>query len=283
MDGQPDDVDPAEAAERAQWERALRVRQEHDDELQRQADARIAAEPPPPPERSSRRVAAIALALALVFVVAAGVMLVVVRHRSNQQPAWVAQLGLDKSGSGSADAPSRLGTPGSGTTPVDPGGTDPGGTDLPATAGPTDAPDIVTTGEDFDHVYRQIETLEGWLLIHPDPSRVADIYQPGTAPYDDLVSQLTQLRSAHQTLHVENYRIVGVTVDQRPAPDQVVLRYADTYTDAVTVAETTGAVVSRAPYDGRARLWTLTLHRGDDGRWRVAATAFVQYGDVPTG
>ena len=39
-------------------------------------------------------------------------------------------------------------------------------------------------------------------------------------------------------------------------------------------------VVSAAPYDGRARLWSLTLVRGRDNRWRVRANSFVGYGNV---
>jgi hypothetical protein len=282
MDGQPDDVDPAHAAERAQWETARHVREQHDAEARERAEERTAAEMPSPPPRSSRRLAAVAVVVAVGFIAAVGVMLVAIRHRSNEQPSWVAQLGLDTGSTAPGPAPARLGTPGPESTsdqaPADPSIS----TSVPgsAAAAPGEAPAIVTTGDDFDHVYRQIETLEGWLLTHPQPDRVGDIYQPGSPPYTDLVSQLTQLQAAHQTLQVENYRIVGVTLDSRPSPDRVNLRYADTYADAVTIADGTGAVVDRAPYDGRARLWTLTLQRGDDGRWRVAGTAFVQYGDV---
>jgi hypothetical protein len=284
MDGRPDDVDPAHAAERAQWETARHVREQHDAEARERAEERTAAEMPSPPPRSSRRLAAVAVVVAVGFIAAVGVMLVAIRHRSNEQPSWVAQLGLDTGSTapGPGPAPARLGTPGPESTSDQPPADPSISTSVPGSAAvaPGEAPAIVTTGDDFDHVYRQIETLEGWLLTHPQPDRVGDIYQPGSPPYTDLVSQLTQLQAAHQTLQVENYRIVGVTLDGRPSPDRVNLRYADTYTDAVTIADGTGAVVDRAPYDGRARLWTLTLQRGDDGRWRVAGTAFVQYGDV---
>ena len=270
MDGQPDDVDPAAAVERGTVlgpaPRLGLVGFPH------------LAGPLPlrPLDRTSKRLALVAVAVAVVFVLAVGVMLVVIRRHSNEQPAWVAQLGLDTGATTPDQPPTRLGAPAPGAT------TEPSaaGSAPPSTAAADDAPTIDTTGDDFDHVYRQIETLEGWLLTHPQPDRVADIYQPGTAPYTDLVGQLTQLRDAHQTLHVEDYRIIGVTVDHRPAADRVELRYADTFSDAVTTAAGSGVVISRAPYDGRARLWTLTLQRGDDGHWRVAATAFVQYGDV---
>ncbi len=283
MDGQPDDADPVHAAERAQWERAGRVRKQHEAEALERAEVRASAAPTAEPERTSRRLAWLAVVVVVVFLAAVGVMLVAIRHGFNQQPAWVAQLGLNTAGTTPGPAPARLGTPASGApealTATDPSASTTIGDPGVALSG--DAPTIDTTGDDFDHIYRQIETLEGWLLTHPQPDQVAQIYQPGSSPYNDLVSQLSQLQAAHQTLQVENYRIVGVTVDSRPAAGRVNLRYADTYTDAVTLGGL-GDVVGRAPYDGRARLWTLTLQRGDDGRWRVADTAFVQYGDVPS-
>jgi len=279
MDGQPDEVDPAEAADRAQWERARQVREAREAQEHQRSEGRAIGEvpAPAPPAGASKRWAVVAVAVAAVFVLAAGVMVVVIRRHSDQQPAWVAQLGLDTGVTNADRPPARLGTP----EPGDTADSSVAGSAVPSSPpAADDAPTIDTTGENFDHVYRQIETLEGWLLTDPQPDRVAEIYQPGTAPYADLVTQLTQLRDAHETLHVENYRIIGVTVDSRPAPDRVELRYADTFTDAVTTAAGSGAVVSRVPYDGRARLWTLTLQRGDDGHWRVAATAFVRYGDV---
>jgi hypothetical protein len=57
------------------------------------------------------------------------------------------------------------------------------------------------------------------------------------------------------------------------------VHYADTYHDRIQRAAD-GTVVSTDPYDGRARLWSLTLDRGTDSRWRVAATSFLGYGDV---
>jgi hypothetical protein len=284
MDGQPEAGaeagDRVPVAERAQWERARKVREAHDAEERdrqagRQADA--AAADAAAVDSASKGLRVIAVVVALLFVGVVALMLVVIRQRSNEQPAWVAQLGLEKGVSSGEAAPSRLSsvtTDGSTASTSAPAST-------VSTGGSAAVPPaIVTTGEDFDQVWRQIEVLEGWLLTHPDSNRVTDIYVSGTKPYDDLTSLLHQLRSDHQTLEVEGYRILGVTVDGRPSADRVELRYADTYTDRVTVDATTGAVVSREPYDGRARLWTLSLQRGADGRWRLLDTAFVSFGDV---
>ena len=281
VDDRPDDGEVAQAAERAQWERARLVREQQAAEAQQRAEDRAGAAVPASADGTSKRFGLIAALVAVAFIVVVVVMLVAIRHRSNEQPSWVAELGLDTGSTAAGQAPQRLGTPGSGSAPAT-GGAPTSSTSLPVSRRSRStrrrrSTRRVTTSTTSTARSR---ALEGWLLTHPQPDRVAEIYQQGSAPYADLVDQLTQLKNAHQTLHVENYRIVGVTVDSRPSPDRVNLRYADTYTDAVTIADGTGAVVSRAPYDGRARLWTLTLQRGDDGRWRVAATAFVQYGAV---
>jgi hypothetical protein len=217
------------------------------------------------------------------------VMLVAIRHRSAEEPAWVADLGLNGSAGSSGDtvpALDRLGSSDpssggpsnsgpsttSGSIPTSPG----------AASSSSDSPPVIdATGEDFAHVWEQIEVLESWLLQHPTSPLASDIYETGTPPYDDLVKLLKELTDKGQTARVDGYRILGVTVDGRLSPDRVDLRYADTYRDRFTF-DATGTVVGHTPSDGRARLWTLTLHRGEDGRWRVVATAFVTYGDVVT-
>ena len=114
MDGQPDDADPVHAAERAQWERAGRVRKQHEAEALERAEVRASAAPTAEPERTSRRLAWLAVVVVVVFLAAVGVMLVAIRHGFNQQPAWVAQLGLNTAGTTPGPAPARLGTPASG-------------------------------------------------------------------------------------------------------------------------------------------------------------------------
>ena len=234
--------------------------------------------------RRSTRTVVVAVVVVGVCLAAVTVMLVAIRHRSAEQPEWVAELGLDgSSGDGSpgtagAAEVDRFGSGGeatASTTPPD-GATS---TTLGAGAESSRPPLINTSGEDFDQVWRQIEVLESWLLEHPQTALAADIYVRGTAPYDDLVGQLSDLQAKGQSGKVEGYQILGVTVDSRPGPDQVELRYADTYTDRLTL-DAGGAVIARQPYDGRARLWTLTLQRGEDRRWRVSATSFVSFGDV---
>jgi hypothetical protein len=277
----------SDQADRAQWEQASRVR------AQREAEAAARAEvvspstpddgdagPGRPAGRRRRRTVVLAVAVAGVFLLAVAVMLVAIRHRSDEQPSWVAQLGLDEPGGATPTDASGVDRFGPGpVTPVTGGSGASTSTTTTGRAAEATPPLINTSGEDFDQVWRQIEVLESWLLEHPQPALAADIYVKGSAPYDDLVGQLTDLQSKGQSGRVDDYQILGVTVDSRPSTDEVHLRYADTYTDRLTL-DGQGAVIAHQPYDGRARLWTLTLQRGDDHRWRVSATAFVSFGDV---
>jgi hypothetical protein len=270
MDTQAHDV------ERAQWDQARKARERQEAEAQRRIDERVAAAAPARPEARSHRgrwIGAVAAVTALVVI--AGVV-VVVHQRSSQAPTWVRQLGLDQPHPASGRAPDRLGAPGPASAPATVADT---GT-IDVTAAPR--PDIDTTGEDFDRIWRQIEVLEDWLLLHPDPKAVSEIYVAGTDPSDQLVTLLTQLQQDGQTIDVKGYRIVGVTVESRPSSNVVVLRYADTYSDRVQL-DHQGHVVSDSPYDGKARFWSLTLKRGSDSRWRVDATSFIGFGDqVPS-
>ena len=265
--------------EQAQWERARQVLEERE-EAER---ARVAqANPvPAPPARSSRRGFFVGLVIALVVALATAAVIVVIRHRSAEEPAWVRQLGLDAPSTVPGTAPDRFGSTGPGSS-TDPSPATPSSSVTGGDSSSARQPEIDTTGEDFDHIWRQIEVLEDWLLLHPDVRPVTEIYIAGTDPYRQLVALLTQLRRAHHTLDVQGYRIVGVQVQARPSGSEVVLRYADTYRDRVE-RDARGRVVSSAPYDGRARLWSLTLERGRDNRWRVKATSFLGYGAVVSG
>ena len=267
MDDEPHD------AEQAQWEQARKVRQEREDhERARRAELAEAVVAPPPP-RTSRRGLVVGLSIALVVALGTAGVLAEIRHRSGQEPEWVRQLGLASPSSVAGTAPDRFGDAGTATGAA--GSTDTGAIDDTSAR----RPDIDTTGEDFDHIWRQIELLEDWLLLHPDPGSVGAIYAPGTAASRQLVALLTQLRREHHTLDVQDYRILGVQVESRPSGGVVVVRYADTYRNRVEL-DPRDRVVSAAPYDGRARLWTLTLVRGRDNRWRVRDNTFIGYGKV---
>jgi hypothetical protein len=258
MDDEPRD------AEQAQWDRARKVRQEREDRERARAEQAEAAVAPALP-RSSRRGLVVGLSIALVVALGTAGVLATIRHRSGQEPAWVRQLGLVSPSSASGTAPDRFGD--AGTTTGAAGSADAGAIDDTSAR----RPDIDTTGEDFDHIWRQIELLEDWLLLHPDPRSVGAIYEPGTDASNQLVALLTQLRREHHTLDVQEL--------SRPSGGVVVVRYADIYRNRVELDQQ-DRVVSAAPSDGRARLWSLTLVRGRDNRWRVRANAFVAYGNV---
>ncbi len=258
-------------AERAQWDQARKVRLRQQADVQARLDEQAAAASRAVAPRSRRGVL-IGLVATLSVVAVVGAAVAVVHRRSSAEPDWVHQLGLESPHSASGAAPSRLGSAPTGTgatTTADNGTIDGQSARRPA---------INTTGEDFDRIWRQIEVLEDWLLLHPEPSAASEIYVAGTEPSDQLVQLLTQLQQDRQTIEVKDYRILGVTIDSRPSGSIVVLHYADTYRDRVQL-DAAGHVISDDPYDGRARLWSLTLRRGNDSRWRVEATSFIGFGD----
>ena len=135
-------------------------------------------------------------------------------------------------------------------------------------------PLISTTGDDFGHIWRQIEVLEAWLLVHPDPAVASQIYEPGTPAYQDLVDLLGQLERDGQGLRIEGYKVLEVNEQERPTPDEVVLSYTDRYTAKVTV-DASGSLVADEPSDGLVRQWRLVLHRGGDGHWRAAENTLI--------
>ena len=100
----------SEDAERAQWEAASRVRAQRDAEAA--ARAQVVSAPDEDPDgrggRRPRRVV-VAVAVVAVCVVAVAVVLVAIRHRSAQQPSWVAQLGLDRPAEGDGQATTGTG------------------------------------------------------------------------------------------------------------------------------------------------------------------------------
>jgi hypothetical protein len=135
-----------------------------------------------------------------------------------------------------------------------------------------DTPPVIDLrGDNFETVWRQAQVLEGWLLRHPDPNLVAQIYVPGTPTYDEVHGYIDELARNGRAVVVERYRIVDVSLVERRTPDEVELRYTDTYASRQLIDARSGAVLSRDASDGGERAWSLVLRRGTDGRWRVAS------------
>lgn len=276
--------------EAAAWERARQRLAQKEAERQRRHEARQQAEQQTRAEQAARhrrqirrRVAAGAVAL-VVVAVGVGLGLRAAGRESGDRASWLQSLGFDESagGAGSDPAsavPDRLGGV-SGAAGSLPGVTGSSPSSVPTRLDAPDPPRIDTSGDDFERIWRQAQLYEGWLVRHPDPALATEIYVAGTPTTERVVELLTQLQREGWRIEVRGYRILGVTLDDRPAPDIVVLRYADTYTGRDVVDRATGAVIEREDYDGRARLWRLEMRRGEDGRWRAADIQFLQFGDV---
>lgn len=142
-------------------------------------------------------------------------------------------------------------------------------------------PTIDLTGDNLDRVWRQAQVLEGWLLRHPRPDLVARIYREGTPTYAEVYGVISELEANGRALVVENYRIGDISVVERPAADQVVLRYTDTYDFRDLIDRRTGEVIDHEVSDGQERAWTLTLQRSVDGAWQVISIAPADEGGDP--
>ncbi|WP_208029728.1 hypothetical protein [Rhabdothermincola sediminis] len=276
--------------EAAAWERARQRLAQKEAERQRLQEARQHAEQQTLAEQAARhrrqtrrRIAAGAAAL-VVVAAAVAVVLRSTAREPGDRAGWLQSLGFDESpGDAGPDpdstTPDRLGGVG-GAAGSQPGVTGSSPPSVPTRLDAPDPPRIDTSGDDFERIWRQAQLYEGWLVRHPDPTLAAEIYVTGTPTTERVVELLTQLQREGWRIEVHGYRILGVTLDERPAPDTVILRYADTYTGRDVVDRATGAVIEREDYDGRARLWRLEMRRGDDGRWRAADIQFLRFGDV---
>lgn len=278
-------------AEAAAWERARQRRAQEQAAKERQREQRRRLEEEAAAERAARRrrelrrnVGVIAGALA---VVGAAITFAVwpSTRATDEEPEWLQALGLDEPRDGSRSEPGepeRLGA-----VDVPPPASQPGGvassTSVPARLDAAEPPRIDTTGEDFERIWRQAQLYEGWLLRHPDPALASQIYVDGTPTAQRVIDLLGQLQRDGLKIEVHGYRILGLTVDERPSSDTVILRYADTYTGRDVIDLATGAVREHEDYDGRARLWRLEMRRGGDGRWRAVDIQFVRFGDVASG
>ena len=135
-----------------------------------------------------------------------------------------------------------------------------------------DTPPVVDlTGDNFDRVWRQAQVLEGWLLRHPRPDLVEQIYTPGTETYAEVHTFIEDLAVNGRILVVEDYRIGDIELVARPSADEVELRYTDTYAYRDLVDGVTNAVLEHDASDGQARAWTLILRRASQGPWRVTS------------
>jgi hypothetical protein len=276
--------------EAAAWERARQRLAQQEAERQRLQEARQHAEQQMLAEQAARhrrqarrRLAAAAVAI-VVVAAAVGVLLRSTAREPGDQAGWLQSLGFDESaGDAGPDptstTPDRLGGVG-GAAGSQPGGTGSSPSSVPTRLDAPEPPRIDTSGDDFERIWRQAQLYEGWLVRHPDPALATEIYVAGTPTTERVVELLTQLQREGWRIEVHGYRILGVTLDERPGPDIVILRYADTYTGRDVVDRATGAVIEREDYDGRARLWRLEMRRGEDGRWRAADIQFLRFGDV---
>jgi hypothetical protein len=256
--------------EAAAWERARRLRVEREEadrtrRAERETAAAATVEEARQRERSNDRRAVVLwiAGLAAVGALVAVVIFVVASRASNG----------DDNDSGSVEAAEATEANENRLAPAGPlaGSTGQTGRRASPSLDAETPPVIDLTGDNFDRVWRQAQVLEGWLLRHPRPELVEQIYTPGTETYDEVHSYIQDLLANGRVLVVEKYRIVDIDVVARPAPDEVELRYTDTYEYRDLVDGSTDEVLEHEVSDGQARAWRLVLQRSPQGPWRVTS------------
>ncbi len=139
--------------------------------------------------------------------------------------------------------------------------------------------DLDPTGDDFERMWREMQTFESWMLANPDPALASAHYVEGTPIHASVVELLTGLTSRGVVMEVGDYTIVDLEVVD--AHDEVAhLRYEDRWTCVEEIDVIGGEVVSREDYDGHSWIWDLVLRADVEGRWRAESIEFVEYGSA---
>lgn len=154
------------------------------------------------------------------------------------------------------------------------------------TAGPGESvsdqaepPELDTSGEDFEQIWRSIHQFEQWMLAHPDSPLGTEIYQPNSPAAGTAFTLFVDSVQRGIITRIEGSEVVSVEVLDQPDENTVDLRYTDTRTATERVDAETGEVVERQEYDGETFTFDARLVRGFDGKWRVMTVAQV---DIPT-
>jgi hypothetical protein len=257
--------------EAAAWERARQLQidredADRDERAQREQAARDAALELARAERKSDRRSLVVwlLGFVAVAVVVAGLILVIASRASDNHDV-VGSPDASSAAAPTDEAEQRL-------APFGPtNDTAASGRRASPSLDADTPPPIDLTGDDFDKVWRQAQVLEGWLLRHPRPELVEDIYVPDTPTYAEVRGFIDDLARNGRAVVVERYRILAVELVDRPADDEVELRYSDTYDFRELIDVQTNHVIDHQSSDGQPRMWSLVLRRSADGEWRATS------------
>jgi hypothetical protein len=154
-----------------------------------------------------------------------------------------------------------------------PGGRLPGDSSVSPT--PTESPSPTTepppelnnTGNDFEAIWRSIESFRVWLARHPQASLLNRIYERDCPCYPKGRRLLKRLVDKGWHYDDAGTEVISVNLVDRPAVGTVLLRVVDEHGSQIVVDDQ-GNIVRRGTGWEPTR-WIFTLVKGEDGRWRV--------------
>jgi hypothetical protein len=191
------------------------------------------------------------LAAAVVLVLAVAVVVLVVTTRGAGEPTAPATATAGPSSTTAAAQPTA-------TTAT--------------TAAASAAPAVGNTSDDPQAAFRGIVKAFNWLSWHPQatPKVLGQIYEASCPCYAGVLAEQRRLASRgwRYADQDKGLQVVNLRTFSRRGPDSVTLAVVDRQGKQIVVDQTGKVVQTGDGWPPTPRLYT--LHRGTDGRWRVA-------------
>ncbi|HKE99216.1 MAG TPA: hypothetical protein VKG45_09840, partial [Actinomycetes bacterium] len=132
-------------------------------------------------------------------------------------------------------------------------------------------PELQTTGEDFNRIWRSINAYYVWLGRHPNPDLLDEIFEKECDCYKPNRSQLQLMSERGWRYEDAGVQVKSVKLNGRPVPTTAVLIVVDQQGPQLLV-DRKGKVVRRGTgWRATRRIFVLRLH--SDQRWRLSATS----------
>jgi hypothetical protein len=132
----------------------------------------------------------------------------------------------------------------------------------------TGAPALKTTGTAWPAILASLSGYGQWVLANPDPSKIADVAEPGCAMYDLLSQQTTALFEEKAYLK-PSAPVFTQVVFPSPAPagNEITLDVTATRAAEPVLSQSKAAPISTfQPLPATAL--QITLFQGSDKKWR---------------
>jgi len=139
--------------------------------------------------------------------------------------------------------------------------------------GSVPAPALNITGDDFDAIYRSLDTYQSWLYSHnPDVELVDEIATFGSDVFNTITDDLREVVDEESRLYSDTISIESVEVADT-ADGIVTLRVSNTAGQLVLVDET-GTTTDSSALDPIEQIVLLSRH--PDGRWLLSSASNIE-------